>query len=131
MEFAVKNKGLIHTIVFDLDGTLVDTALLTLQAFRLIAPGMGLKVQGVERIRTAIGYANPEFYYHIYPDQPQERVFQFGRLVEREELRLLPHMNHMLLFPGCLELLTELREKHISLYIASTGSEEHVSAVIP
>lgn len=119
-----------QTVIFDLDGTLADTAVITIEAFRRLAPGSGLPLPEPERIRAAIGYANPEFYDRLFPGFPTQPVRALGRRVEKEELRLLPEFTGELLFPGVRELLAALRDKGIRLYIASTGSAEHVDAVV-
>lgn len=119
-----------RSVIFDLDGTLVDSALLTLMAFRSIGPRYGFPIPSPDVVRSAIGYANPEFYERIYPDLPKAEVHRFGELIEREELRIVPSICSSLLFPGCRELLKSLEQRGVCMYIASTGSEEHVSAMI-
>lgn len=124
----MKNK--IHTVIFDLDGTLSDSAVLTMAAFERVAPEQGLPVPSVEAVRKAIGYANPEFYYILFPDFPRDMIYDVGKLVEQEELRILPSVGSRLLFKGCRELLEHLKACCIRLYIASTGDKEHVFSVL-
>lgn len=119
-----------QTVIFDLDGTLADTAIITIEAFRRLTPGSGLPMPEPEDIRAAIGYANPEFYDRLYPGFPTSAVRALGSRVEEEELKLMPELAGELLFPGVRELLAALRHKGIRLYIASTGSAEHVEAVV-
>lgn len=118
------------TVIFDLDGTLADTAVLTIAAFRNMAPGSGLPEPAPAAIRAAIGYANPEFYDRLYPGRPAGLVRALGHRVEEEELRLMPSLGGGLLFPGIKELLRALGERGDTLYIASTGSPAHVDAVV-
>jgi phosphoglycolate phosphatase-like HAD superfamily hydrolase len=66
----------------------------------------------------------------LFPDFPRELIFNFGQLVECEEQRLLPSFAETILFKGCRELLTRLRERGIRLHIASTGSREHVFSIL-
>ena len=113
-----------------MDGTLADTALLTLEAFRRAVPSSGLPMPDPDVVRATIGYANPEFYYRIFPDQPRQKVDVFGARVEELELSLLPEMGERLLFPGVLALLQALAGRGIELFVASTGSEEHVFGVL-
>ena len=117
-------------IIFDLDGTLVDSAVITMTAFRRIAPDFGLDAPDLPRLRTCIGYANPEFYYRVYPEQDSETVQRLGAMVERLELELLDGFNEDLLFPGCGELLNRFERLGTSMYIASTGSNEHVTPIL-
>ena len=120
----------IHTVIFDLDGTLSDSALLTVAAFERLAPNYGLSIPSVEAIRRATGNPNPEFYYILFPDFPRDTIYNMGTSVEEEELRLLPSLGGKLLFEGCRELLMRLKENGIRLCIASTGDRDHVFSVL-
>ena len=124
----MENK--IHTIIFDLDGTLSDSAVLTVEAFNRIAPGHGLPVPSIDAVRRATGNATPEFFYILLPNHDRETVYKFGLLIEDEELQLLPSLRSKLLFEGCRELLERLKEKGIRLCIASTGQKEHVFSIL-
>ena len=119
-----------HTVIFDLDGTLSDSAVLTIAAFNNVLTAQGMPVPTEEMIRRATGYPNPEFYYILFPDYLRETVYNIGQLVEREELRILPSISDRLLFAGCEELLKYLKERGIRLYIASTGDRNHVFSVL-
>ena len=119
-----------QTVIFDVDGTLADTAILTMAAFRRVTPRVGLPMPDLATVRAAIGYANPEFYDRIFPTAPRELVRLAGKQVEAEELALLADLEEDLLFPGCRDLLTALRNRAVRLYIASTGSHKHVDAVV-
>ena len=122
--------GNFHTVIFDLDGTLSDSAILTMEALNIAAPKFGLPVPSEEDVRKATGNANPEFYYILYPDYPRELVEKTGSLVEQEELRILPAVSRKLLFEGCGDLLASLMEQDMRLYIASTGDREHVYSIL-
>ena len=119
-----------HTVIFDLDGTLSDSSILTMAAFECIVPEYGFVVPALDVVRKATGHPNPEFYYILFPDTPRDKVYDMGQLVEREELRLLPEICGELLFDGCRELLTRLKESGIRLNIASTGGESHVFSIL-
>ena len=120
----------IHTVIFDLDGTLSDSAYLTRSAFELISPKQGLPIPSEEAIRRATGYATPEFYYILFPNFPRELIYDTGVLVEQEEQRILKLIRDKLLFDNCRELLLRLKEKGIRLCIASTGEREHVYSIL-
>ena len=120
----------IHTVIFDLDGTLSDSALLSMEAFRAVLPKQGLPIPSEEAVRRAMGYATPEFYYILFPDLPHDKVYDVGLLVEEEELRILPALGANLLFEGCRELLMRLKESGKRLCIASTGSRDHVFSTL-
>ena len=120
----------IRHVIFDFDGTLADTGLLTEQAVRSLAPRFGLPALPLAAIRACIGYANPEFYTHLYPDQPAELVYRLGKEIEKEEQRLMPAFREQILFAGCRGMLSALDAAGIGLYIASTGDPEHVFPLV-
>ncbi|MCL2472403.1 MAG: HAD family hydrolase, partial [Treponema sp.] len=120
----------IHTVIFDLDGTLSDSALLTMAACKKIAPVFGLSVPTREAVRRATGNPNPDFYYILFPDFQRELVYAMGAEIEKEELQVLPSLGGKLLFPGCGELLEHLKRSGLRLCIASTGDEGHVFPVL-
>ena len=120
----------IHTVIFDLDGTLSDSAVLTAEAFKKVAPHFDLPLPTEEALHRATGYPNPEFYYILYPGYPKSKITEMGQMIEQEELRILPSAGDRLLFKGCRELLIELKEKGIRLNIASTGDRDHVFSIL-
>jgi len=120
----------IHSVIFDLDGTLADSAILTTAAFAQVMPEFGLPVPDVQTIKKAIGYANPEFYYMLFPNFPRETVFKAGAKVEETELKILSTVSGKILFEGCHEMLSRLKESGIRLHIASTGDYDHVHGIL-
>ena len=128
MDITLENK--IHTIIFDLDGTLSDSAILTLASLEQIAPAHGLPVPSMKDIRKATGNANPEFYYILYPDYPRDMVYGIGQEIEHDEPRVLSLATDKLLFKGCRELLVSLKSNGIRLNIASTGDRNHVFSIL-
>jgi len=120
----------IHTVIFDLDGTLSDSGILTLAAMEYAAPKFGLPAPAMEDIKKATGYPGPDFYYILYPDYPQDRLREVDRFVEQQEASLLPMVKDSLLFAGCRELISTLKQKGIRLYIASTGAHDHVYGIL-
>ena len=120
----------IHTVIFDLDGTLSNTSVITMAALEHIAPNYGFPVPSVESVKRTTGYANPEFYYILFPGFDRETVYNMGMDVEIEENRLLPSIGEKLLFEGCRELLERLKEPGIRICIASTGDRDHVYPIL-
>jgi len=121
---------MIKNVIFDLDGTLADSAILTTAAFEEIAPIYNLPVPEVAAVRAVTGYANPEFYYRLFPNVSKEVVDKIGEDIECKELLIADKFKNELFFPGCKELLLALLERDIKIYIASTGDERHVERVL-
>ncbi len=119
-----------HSIIFDMDGTLVNTALCTVEACQATAGFFGLpKVDG-EIIKGLIGWANPEFYYKMYPDANRDMLLEFGEQVAAMERQIMSKLKGRLLFEGTHELLDALKKMNKRLYIASTGDNLHVTSAL-
>ncbi len=121
-----KNIGLI----FDMDGTLVDTAKATVPACQEIARQMKMPVAQSEAIRKTIGWSEQEFYQKLYPMQDSKLLRQYGAAVEVYEALLIEALGTDLVFPGIFELLECLAANSNFLAIASTGSVSHVDIVM-
>jgi len=120
----------VHTVVFDLDGTLSDTVILTMGALRRIAPEYGLEIPPESFVREVTGYATPEFYRRMFPDTPQAVLDIAGPLISQGEMDELVSVKEKVLFDGCIEMLERLKELDVCMHLASTGSENHVYTII-
>lgn len=116
--------------IFDFDGTLADTAKLTMAALRAIAPGLGLSLPGDEHLRATIGFGGLDFYNALYPGADEQTRQALRDKLEAEEQRLHSSLKGQLLFPGCREMLFALRGAGARLYIASTGGPGHVHPLL-
>ena len=113
-------------IIFDMDGTLIDSAKIAIPAFEKVCPGYGLEMPKDEVIKAAVGYANPFFYYKIYPDIDKKILIGFAKEVEAAERKIVEDINKGMLFEGVKDLLEDLSKRGHKMYIASTGDFEHV-----
>lgn len=117
-------------IIFDMDGTVIDSFCITVEAFRHNCPKFNLDMPADAVIKKASGYSIPEFYEKIFPDVDIEVIHAFGEEVGKMELELLPKMGDELIFPGVLQVLDELETKNIEIHIASTGDYDHVHSCL-
>lgn len=116
--------------IFDFDGTLADTAKLTMAALRVIAPGLGLSLPGDDHLRSTIGYGGLDFYNTLYPGADEQTREALRSKLEAEERRLHSSLKGQLLFANCREMLATLHRAGARLHIASTGGPEHVHPLL-
>lgn len=117
-------------VIFDMDGTLVNTNRMTARAFEELAAQFGLAVPPAQVIQDAIGLADLEFYREIYHGETDDKLRPFGEAVEAREGELGRQMGEDVLFEGVSQMLRKLTEAGKQLYLASTGSQRHVSDML-
>lgn len=116
----------IKNIIFDMDGTLIDTSKITVQACQQAASEFKLPIREAEIIVGLIGWANCEFFPNLYPKIKRELLEKYAEVVFKKEINIMKELKEKLLFPGVRQLLKTLKERGYYLCIASTGSESHV-----
>lgn len=124
-----KDKNSIN-VIFDMDGTLVDSIRITLPAFKKICPKFGIGIPSEDTVKAAIGYASPTFYYKIFPDIDKTMISEFGREVEQAERDFVSDIGADMLFDGIDELLECLKKRGYKMYVASTGGVKHVNTCL-
>jgi phosphoglycolate phosphatase len=92
-------------VVFDWDGTIIDSAGAIAECIRDAAADLGLEVPTRERASHVIGLGLHDALRHAVPGLPTERTAEF---VERYRQRFRARENEMDLFPGMRELLASL-----------------------
>ncbi len=121
---------MIRSLIFDMDGTLADTLQATAPALSEVSPRYGLPPLAMETVREAIGFANPEFYYRLYPESDHARLRALGGEVERLEETYIRRLGEAMLFPGVRQMLDRLIALGVALHVASTGDPAHVDVVL-
>jgi len=114
-------------IIFDMDGTLIDTGMATKQAFDLLKDKHSLPDIPLERIHAAMGLHALDFHAFIMPDKSREELAKIAEDVDSLEDNLIKEIGKNILFPGVNEMLDALIEKGIFIYIASAGCNDHVN----
>jgi len=117
-------------IVFDMDGTLVDTAKATYQACCQITDEMGLNRIPKETLIDAMGIPGLDYYRKILPSLNDDTLGDFARRTDMAENNAIQLLGEALLFDGIKKILRELSGCGIKLYIASTGSLKHVNTTL-
>jgi phosphoglycolate phosphatase len=97
-------------IVFDWDGTLIDSAGTIVQCIQDAARDLAIEVPAAERARHVIGLGLHDSLRHAVPGLPVERYREFAEHYRRH---FLARQDSMLLFPGVLELLERLKSEKL------------------
>jgi len=105
-------------IVFDWDGTIIDSTGSIAECIQQAAAEMGLPVPPDERARHVIGLGLHDSLRRAVPELPASRYPDFVALYRKH---FLAREDTMKLFPGMLELLLNLRKTH-TLAIATGKS---------
>jgi len=92
-------------IVFDWDGTLMDSAGAIAQSVQAAACDLGLEPPSDERARHIIGLGLGDALRHALPDLEEGR---YEGLVERYRHHYLSRDHELLLFSGVIEMMQEL-----------------------
>jgi phosphoglycolate phosphatase len=103
-------------IVFDWDGTLIDSAGTIVECIQNAARDMGLEVPGREQASHVIGLGLQDSLRHAVPGLAPERYLEFADHYRRH---FLARQDSMLLFAGIRELLEALH--HSRALAIATG----------
>jgi phosphoglycolate phosphatase len=96
-------------IVFDWDGTIIDSTGTIAECIQQAAKEMGLPVPHDEQARHVIGLGLRDSLRRAVPDLPASRYDEFVVLYRKY---FLAREDTMKLFPGMQDLLSTLRQRH-------------------
>ncbi|GEM48764.1 HAD family hydrolase [Deinococcus cellulosilyticus] len=102
-------------IVFDLDGTLIDSARDITVAFQQACSTTGLLVPEDEHVQALIGRPLREMFHTFHPEADMDRLVAAYRAYYDENCTVYTQF-----FPGVLEVLRTLRERGYPLAVATT-----------
>lgn len=108
-------------IVFDWDGTLMDSAAMIVDSVQAAARDLGLEPPSDERARHIIGLGLEEALRYAMPELPEAR---YEGLVERYRHHYLSRDHELVLFAGATALLEALAAQGRWLAVA-TGKSRH------
>jgi phosphoglycolate phosphatase len=113
-------------IVFDWDGTLIDSAGTIVRCIQDTARDLGLEVPDRERASHVIGLGLHDSLRHAVPGLPAERYLEFAAAYRKH---FLAGEDAMLLFPGILDLLDRLSKERL-LAIATGKSRKDLDRAL-
>ena len=106
-------------IVFDWDGTLVDSTAMIAVAIQNAAADLGLAVPSREQASHVIGLGLQDALARAVPELAVSRIDEF---TARYRFHYLAREPEIVLFPGVRELLRELGERAVRLAVATGKS---------
>ena len=115
-------------LIFDLDGTLFRTELVTVPAVAKSFQAHGLAVPPDEAICSFFGRPAPEFHAWIRSLCPPEVVSEVIAAIDGNEMALIARAGA--LYPGVREALAELRASMGQMALCSNGRHAYVSRVL-
>lgn len=106
-------------LVFDWDGTVVDSAAHIVEALQCACADIGLAVPSNERARYIIGLGLRDAMQYLFPDMP---VGEYPRLTERYRHHYLARDHKVVPFPGLSDGIAMLNRTGFLLAVATGKS---------
>ncbi len=106
-------------VVFDWDGTLMDSESAIVDALNTACVAMGLPVPPLDRARYVIGLGLEDALRYAVPDL---QSCDYAQLVKHYRRRYLSYDKHLRLFPGIFKLIAWLRRQNCILAVATGKS---------
>lgn len=116
-------------IIFDLDGTLVDTNPAHVEAWRRAFQRFTYVVP-VERIVPEIGKGGDKLVPAIIGEEAEKRQGEALRKAQKEEFLAIAMREHFKVFPGVPELLRALGERGVRTALATSSNDKHLDATL-
>ncbi len=117
------DPNVLHGIIFDLDGTLVDTVGLFVSAYKYAVKLITQQEISEEELKSILGPNEIGVIKKIAPEQWQQCLAAFYQY-EKE------HLDSIKLFDGILDVLGFLKSKRVALGIATGRGEKHSSLIL-
>lgn len=114
----------IKNLIFDLDGTLIDSSEGVVEAVNYSLRQMGQPEQKPEAIKPFIGYAL-EVMYPEFTDAPLDELYKHFQVKAAESV-----VSSTVVLDGVGETLAKLSEKNYTMAIATTKIKKHVDKII-
>lgn len=118
----------LHGMIFDIDGTLVDTNAAHVEAWHLAFKRLGYDVPA-ERIELEIGKGGDLLVPSILGDDVEERDGEALRKAHKEEFLNIARRERFRVFPCVPELFQALRQRGIRTALATSSNKKHLQAV--
>jgi len=115
-------------IIFDLDGTLVDTNALHVEAWRRVFERHGYKV-AADRILVEVGKGGDNLVPDLLGRQADREVGETLRKEHPKEFGKLARQSGLKVFPQVKELVAELKRHGLRPVLATSSGDEHLKTI--
>jgi phosphoglycolate phosphatase len=113
----------VKAVVFDADGTLLDSFELIYSAYKHVAHTHGLRIPKPEEIRSQLGQPLPDIFRHLYPDG------DIATLLDTNNKYISENVMKSQAFEGVIELLDSLTAAGLKLAILTSGGSK-INAIL-
>ncbi|MDR0673854.1 MAG: HAD-IA family hydrolase [Zoogloeaceae bacterium] len=114
-------------VVFDWDGTLMDSAAAIVRAILAASLELGLTPPAEEMARRVIGLGLDEALRHVAPGLPSAR---YPEMADAYRRHYFAGQRELVLFPGVEDLLARLAERGFQLAVATGKSRRGLDAAL-
>ena len=116
-------------MIFDIDGTLVDTNPSHVEAWRRAFKRFGYDIP-TERIVVEIGKGGDKLVPSILGGEVEKRQGDGLRRAQKEEFLAIAKREHFRVFPGVPELFRALKNRGIRTALATSSDDKHLGATL-
>ena len=124
---------MLRFVVFDVDGTLIDSQQAIIQAIKLSAAKMGIDCPNDrEQLLSGVGLPLREALHRVFPELERERLDQFTEIYRQSHFELASNPDTDLepLFPYVREMLQQLRADNYILGICTSKTSRGLTRVL-
>src|SRR3954464_5543479 len=114
-------------MIFDVDGTLVDTNSGHVEAWRRAFQRLGFEIPA-ERIVPEIGKGGDKLVPSVLGQEAEEQHGEELRRRQKEEFLEIARQQHFGVFSGATEIFQALRARGIRTALATSSDEKHLAA---
>jgi HAD superfamily hydrolase (TIGR01549 family) len=119
----------INGMIFDVDGTLVDTNPAHVEAWRRAFQGFGFDIPQ-ERIVPEIGKGGDKLVPAVLGATLEERLGEALRATQKEEFLAIAAREQFRVFPRVQDLLGVCRDRGIRTAVATSSNQKHLDATL-
>lgn len=114
-------------IVFDLDGTILDSIPGIIESFRFALKQKGLREVSANQIKSTIGLPVEKMFTQLFPNKSKKEAREFANAYR--EYYVAKVVKKTKLYPGAKRTITELKKRGKKLAVA-TSKRRHITKKI-